>query len=90
MVTLVVVGVRVHVHAGIPEGTAVGDVVQDTAREDVSVYAGCGIHGVRASRGKSDRLLIVRQIRCNMELDLPSCQSSLRRPRCMLHRMHAR
>lgn len=90
MIALVVVGVRIHVHAGIPEGTAVGHIVQYAARKYVGVNACCSIHGVSASCRESDRLPTVSVVRIYVYVrSLPACQSSLPRPRCMLHQMHA-
>lgn len=46
-----VVRVRVHVQHGVPQGPAVGLVVQEAPGKCVGVDAGRGVHGVRAFGG---------------------------------------
>ena len=55
-VVVVVVGVGVCVQQGVPEGAAVGLVVEEAPGEDVGVDAGGGVHGVRAHGRVDDRL----------------------------------
>ena len=44
------------VEDGVPEGSAVGGVVQDAEREDVAVLAGGGVHGMGAGGRVDDGL----------------------------------
>ena len=53
---MVVVSVGVEVEGWIPEGTAVGLIVQEAEREDVRLKTWGGVHGVGACRRVDDRL----------------------------------
>lgn len=97
----VVVGVGVGVEGRVPEGAAVGGVVQEAEGEDVGVGAGGGVHGVGAGGGVDDGLgggggeMLVGGIslgggRRRMLGSLPVCPFSRWHRSCMLRRSCAR
>lgn len=77
-VVYVVVGVCVCVQERVPEGTAVGLVVEEAPWEDVGVDARCGVHGVGSHGGVDDGLFVLALgiIQRTRVIDSPSVRSS--------------